>query len=146
MVMVSHEMNFVKKFATKIMFLDEGKISFLGSVDEATEIAKYTATATNCWVLSGKSHNTTQFTEGSLKSIKSAFGGQTNWDVSGNQPQLTTFVIVTDSSKYVPGAVTTGTTSTTTGTTTVSPASAVTFVTIITGFVISVYVGFASAI
>ena len=35
MVMVSHEMNFVKKFATKIMFLDEGKISFLGSVDEA---------------------------------------------------------------------------------------------------------------
>lgn len=34
MVMVSHEMNFVKKFATKIMFLDEGKISFLGSVDE----------------------------------------------------------------------------------------------------------------
>lgn len=90
----------------------------LGSVDEATEIAKYTATATNCWVLSGKSHNTTQFTEGSLESIKSAFGGQTNWDVSGNQPQLTTFVIVTDSSKYVPGAVTTGTTSTTTGTTT----------------------------
>ena len=35
MIMVSHEMNFVKKFATKIMFLDEGKISFLGSVDEA---------------------------------------------------------------------------------------------------------------
>jgi len=35
MVMVSHEMNFVKKFATKILFLDEGDISFIGSVDEA---------------------------------------------------------------------------------------------------------------
>ena len=35
MVMVSHEMNFVKKFATKVMFLDEGEISFLGTVDEA---------------------------------------------------------------------------------------------------------------
>ena len=35
MVMVSHEMNFVKKFATKVMFLDEGEISFLGTVVEA---------------------------------------------------------------------------------------------------------------
>lgn len=34
MILVSHEMNFVKKFATKVMFLDEGKISFLGSVAE----------------------------------------------------------------------------------------------------------------
>ena len=35
MIMVSHEMNFVKKFATKVMFLDEGKIEFLGNVKEA---------------------------------------------------------------------------------------------------------------
>ena len=35
MVLVSHEMNFVKKFANKVIFLDEGKISFMGSVDEA---------------------------------------------------------------------------------------------------------------
>lgn len=35
MVMVSHEMSFVKKFATKIMFLDEGEVSFLGTYDEA---------------------------------------------------------------------------------------------------------------
>ena len=35
MVLVSHEMSFVKEFANKILFLDDGKISFLGSVDEA---------------------------------------------------------------------------------------------------------------
>lgn len=35
MVIVSHEMNFVKKIANKVMFLDEGEISFLGSVKEA---------------------------------------------------------------------------------------------------------------
>ena len=34
MIMVSHEMNFVKKFATKVMFLDEGKIEFLGNVKD----------------------------------------------------------------------------------------------------------------
>ena len=34
MLLVSHEMEFVKKFATKILFLDEGKVSFLGSIDE----------------------------------------------------------------------------------------------------------------
>ena len=35
MIMVSHEMGFVKKFATKILFLDEGKGSFYGTVEEA---------------------------------------------------------------------------------------------------------------
>lgn len=35
MILVSHEMSFVKKFANKILFLDDGKVSFLGSVDEA---------------------------------------------------------------------------------------------------------------
>ena len=34
MLMVSHEMEFVKKFATKILFIDEGKISFLGTIEE----------------------------------------------------------------------------------------------------------------
>ena len=34
MLLVSHEMEFVKKFATKILFLDEGKVSFLGTIDE----------------------------------------------------------------------------------------------------------------
>ena len=35
MVIVSHEMNFVKSCANKVIFLDEGKISFSGTVDEA---------------------------------------------------------------------------------------------------------------
>lgn len=35
MIMVSHEMGFVKKFATKILFLDEGKVSFYGTVEDA---------------------------------------------------------------------------------------------------------------
>lgn len=34
MILVSHEMNFVKKFATKVLFLDDGKVSFLGTVDQ----------------------------------------------------------------------------------------------------------------
>ena len=33
-LMVSHEMELVKKFATKILFLEEGKVSFLGTIDE----------------------------------------------------------------------------------------------------------------
>ena len=35
MIMVSHEMGFVKKFATRILFLDEGKVSFYGTAEEA---------------------------------------------------------------------------------------------------------------
>ena len=35
MVIVSHEMNFVKSCANKVIFLDEGKISFSGTVEEA---------------------------------------------------------------------------------------------------------------
>ena len=35
MLMVSHEMNFVKNFATKILFLDEGKVSYYGGADAA---------------------------------------------------------------------------------------------------------------
>jgi polar amino acid transport system ATP-binding protein len=35
MLLVSHEMEFVKKFATKILFLDEGKVSFFGTVKDA---------------------------------------------------------------------------------------------------------------
>ena len=34
MVIVSHEMNFVKNFASRVLFFDEGKISFDGTVDE----------------------------------------------------------------------------------------------------------------
>ena len=34
MVIVSHEMNFVKACANKIIFLDGGKISFMGTVEE----------------------------------------------------------------------------------------------------------------
>ena len=37
MVIVSHEMNFVKSCANKVIFLDEGKISFSGTVEEAFE-------------------------------------------------------------------------------------------------------------
>ena len=35
MIIVSHEMNFVRKIANKVMFLDNGVISFIGGVDEA---------------------------------------------------------------------------------------------------------------
>lgn len=34
MILVSHEMNFVKNVATKILFLDNGEVSFLGTVAE----------------------------------------------------------------------------------------------------------------
>lgn len=34
MIVVSHEMSFVKKFASKILFIDDGKISFSGNTDE----------------------------------------------------------------------------------------------------------------
>lgn len=35
MIIVSHEMNFVKNCANKVMFLENGKVSFFGSVDDA---------------------------------------------------------------------------------------------------------------
>jgi len=35
MILVSHEMSFVANFATKVLFLDDGVVSFFGSVDEA---------------------------------------------------------------------------------------------------------------
>lgn len=34
MIIVSHEMNFVKKCANKVVFLDDGKVSYFGSVNE----------------------------------------------------------------------------------------------------------------
>jgi len=34
MIIVSHEMRFVSEFANKVLFLDEGNVAFLGSVDE----------------------------------------------------------------------------------------------------------------
>ena len=34
MIIVSHEMNFVKKCANKVVFLDAGKVSYFGSVNE----------------------------------------------------------------------------------------------------------------
>ena len=34
MLLVSHEMNFVKTFATKVLFLDKGEIVVSGDVDE----------------------------------------------------------------------------------------------------------------
>ena len=37
MIIVSHEMNFVRKCANKILFIDEGKVSFFGPVEEAFE-------------------------------------------------------------------------------------------------------------
>ena len=35
LIIVSHEINFVKNCANKILFIDEGKVSFFGTVDEA---------------------------------------------------------------------------------------------------------------
>lgn len=35
MIMVSHEMNFVKNFATKILFLEDGKVSYFGTLSDA---------------------------------------------------------------------------------------------------------------
>lgn len=40
MLIVSHEMNFVKKFATKVLFLDEGEVSFFGTVKEGFNQSK----------------------------------------------------------------------------------------------------------
>ena len=40
MLLVSHEMNFVKKFATKVLFLDEGEISFIGTTEEVFKNTK----------------------------------------------------------------------------------------------------------
>ena len=34
MIIVSHEMNFVKNCANKILFLDEGKVALFGTVNE----------------------------------------------------------------------------------------------------------------
>ena len=34
MIVVSHEMNFVNNFASRVLFVDEGKIAFDGNVDE----------------------------------------------------------------------------------------------------------------
>lgn len=35
MIIVSHELNFVKSCANKVMFIDEGKVSFFGSAEDA---------------------------------------------------------------------------------------------------------------
>ena len=35
MIIVSHEMNFVRNCANKLLFIDEGKVSFYGTVEEA---------------------------------------------------------------------------------------------------------------
>lgn len=35
MIIVSHEMNFIKNIATKVLFLDEKKVSFYGTTEEA---------------------------------------------------------------------------------------------------------------
>lgn len=40
MIIVSHEMKFVKSFANKIMFLENGKVSFFGSSEEAFSESK----------------------------------------------------------------------------------------------------------
>lgn len=78
----------------------------LGSIDATVNKANASATSSNCWVLSGSLHNTEEFTEGSYEQIKSAFANLSNWDTSGKHPQLKTIGVVTDASKYVPGAVT----------------------------------------
>ncbi len=38
MIIVSHEMNFVKNCANKILFMDEGIVSYFGSVEEAFHV------------------------------------------------------------------------------------------------------------
>ena len=35
MIIVSHELNFIRSCANKVMFIDEGKVSFFGSVEDA---------------------------------------------------------------------------------------------------------------
>lgn len=40
MLIVSHEMNFVKEFATKVLFLDEGEVSFFGTIEEGFNYPK----------------------------------------------------------------------------------------------------------
>lgn len=100
----------------------------LGKVDVATDKGDNPLTVANCWALTGNLHNTSKFTEGSLAQIKSAFAGLDGWDASGNQPQLKTMGIVTDASKYVPGAVQETTGMTTTPEETVTPGETTTII------------------
>lgn len=77
----------------------------LGSVDSEVSKKNASITSSNCWALSGKLHNIEQFKEGSLDQIKAAFANLSNWDTTGQYPKLKTVGMVTDASKYVPGAV-----------------------------------------
>lgn len=76
-----------------------------GKLDATPEAEEGTVNANNCWVLSGTIHNMKGFKEGSMAQIKSALASSSNWDTSGSQPKLKTMGVVTDASKYVPGAV-----------------------------------------
>lgn len=58
-------------------------------------------TVQNCW---STNSTITGFTKSDIASIKSAFSGQSAWDVSGSEPVLKNIGIVTDASQYVPGA------------------------------------------
>lgn len=76
-----------------------------GRLNAKPEAEEGTVNATNCWVLSGTIHNMKGFTEGSMAQIKAALANSSNWDTSGTEPKLKTMGVVTDASKYVPGAV-----------------------------------------
>ena len=66
----------------------------------------YTPSVTNCWTLSGTKSFMLGFKEGSAADIKAAFTGLEGWDTSGTYPTLTGIGVVSDTSKYQPGAVT----------------------------------------
>lgn len=77
----------------------------LGGAEGSGDAGEQYFTVTNCWQVSGKVHNNSKFTEGSLDQIKAAFTNLANWDVSGSQPRLKNIGVVTDSSAYTPQTV-----------------------------------------
>lgn len=74
----------------------------MGSVGTPNTAAEKGVTASNCFVLAGKTHNQMSFTETSMDQIRQAFSGLSNWDVSGDHPVIKGMAIITDASKYVP--------------------------------------------
>lgn len=76
----------------------------LGNAQAQMKLGEAPKGISNCWMLSGSFKNANGFAEGNAASIKAAFSGLANWNVSTELPTLNSIGVVTDSSKYVPGA------------------------------------------
>ena len=93
--------------ATFVSSVKDSKITnclALGNAQAQLNLGEAPKGISNCWMLSGNFKNANGFSEGSAASIKAAFSGLGSWDVSKELPTLNTIGVVTDASKYVPGA------------------------------------------